>query len=234
MNGNIGFMTITPDQMIALNPLLILTFIAISQSVIFPICNLIGIRRPLQKMVAGMFLASIAFLMAGILDNYMYVHPANSVHMLWQIPQYAVLALGEVSILVPLLRKSSKKIKFSLQVLFAVTGIEFSYTESPAALKSIIQGCWQLTCAFGNIIVIIIEAMHIFGKGKDARYKEFYFFAGFIGIDLILFAILAHFYSSIPLEEKMRIQQAEDEGQAERNSKIADESTPMVQQPQPQ
>lgn len=54
-----------------------------------------------------------------------------------------------------------KKIKlyqplFNPQVMFSVTGLEFSFTQAPESMKSVIQGCWLLTVAFGNLIVVII------------------------------------------------------------------------------
>ena len=44
---------------------------------------------------------------------------ANDVHMLWQIPQYFLLTLGEI--------------------LISVTGLEFSYSQSPLFMKSVLQ-----------------------------------------------------------------------------------------------
>ena len=48
-----------------------------------------------------------------------------------------------------------------LQVMFSVTGLQFSYTQAPDSMKSVIQGCWQLTVAVGNIIVTIVVGMEI-------------------------------------------------------------------------
>ena len=46
--------------------------------------------------------------------------------------------------------------------MFLVTGLQFSYTQAPDSMKSVIQGCWQLTVAIGNIIVTIVV-----GKSLD-------------------------------------------------------------------
>jgi len=45
--------------------------------------------------------------------------------------------------------------------MFSVTGLQFSYTQAPDSMKSVIQGCWQLTVAVGNIIVTIVVGMEI-------------------------------------------------------------------------
>lgn len=44
--------------------------------------------------------------------------------------------------------------------MFSVTGLEFSFTQAPESMKSVIQGCWLLTVAFGNVIVVIITGKY--------------------------------------------------------------------------
>lgn len=62
MDGDLGFYTIKPDQMQVINPLLILVFIPLYEVVFYPLLNLIGIRRPLQKITLGGIFAGVAFL----------------------------------------------------------------------------------------------------------------------------------------------------------------------------
>lgn len=76
------------------------------------------------------------------LVNVVTVTDPNSMSMLWLIPQYVVITLGEV--------------------MFSVTGLEFSFTQAPESMKSVIQGCWMLTVAFGNLIVVIITGKFIY------------------------------------------------------------------------
>lgn len=95
---------------------------------------------------------------------------ANSLSILWLIPQYVVMTLGEV--------------------MFSVTGLEFSYSQAPSSMKSVIQGCFQLTVAFGNVIVVIIAEAKIF----DSQANEFFLFAGLMFVDMIIFSVLAYFY----------------------------------------
>lgn len=68
----------------------------------------------------------------------------NSMHMLWLIPQYVVLTMGEV--------------------MFSVTGLEFAFTQAPVSMKSLLQAAWLLTVAFGNLIVVIIAEAHFFKR----------------------------------------------------------------------
>lgn len=66
----------------------------------------------------------------------------NSISMLWIIPQFVVMTLGEV--------------------MYSVTGLEFSYSQSPESMKSVIQSAWQLTVGVGNLIVVIITGAKFF------------------------------------------------------------------------
>lgn len=71
----------------------------------------------------------------------------NSMHMLWLLPQYVIMTLGEV--------------------MYSVTGLAFSYAEAPVSMKSVLQSCWLLTVAFGNVIDIII----IGARGFSSQVK---------------------------------------------------------------
>lgn len=70
------------------------------------------------------------------------VSEANSISILWIIPQFVVMTLGEV--------------------MYSVTGLEFSYSQSPESMKSVIQSAWQLTVGVGNLLVVIITGLKFF------------------------------------------------------------------------
>uniref|UniRef100_A0A671XNP7 Solute carrier family 15 member 2 n=1 Tax=Sparus aurata TaxID=8175 RepID=A0A671XNP7_SPAAU len=108
---------------------------------------------------------------------------ANDVHIAWQIPQYALITMGEV--------------------LFSITGLEFSYSQAPANMKSVLQGGWLLTVAFGNVIVLIVAE----GAGLE-QWKEFLLFACLLLGVFIIFSIMAHFYTYVDPEQldKKRLQ----------------------------
>lgn len=68
MSGDLGFWTVKPDQMQVVNPLLILIFIPLYEVLFYPLLNLIGIRRPLQKLTLGGILAGVAFVVSAIVE----------------------------------------------------------------------------------------------------------------------------------------------------------------------
>uniref|UniRef100_A0A9J7ZB19 Solute carrier family 15 member 2 n=2 Tax=Cyprinus carpio TaxID=7962 RepID=A0A9J7ZB19_CYPCA len=97
---------------------------------------------------------------------------ANNIHITWQIPQYVFLTAGEV--------------------MFSITGLEFSYSQAPASMKSVLQAGWLMTVAFGNVIVLIVAE----GAGME-QWAEFLLFAGLLVAVSIIFSIMAYFYTYV-------------------------------------
>ncbi|XP_026332707.1 peptide transporter family 1 isoform X2 [Hyposmocoma kahamanoa] len=108
--------------------------------------------------------------------NPVMITPENSVHILWLVPQYIIITLGEV--------------------MFSVTGLEFSFTQAPASMKSVLQAMWLLTVAFGNLVVILVVEGHIL----NAQWKEFFLFAGLMAIDMLIFTSMTFRYKYVALK----------------------------------
>uniref|UniRef100_A0A182P1K6 Oligopeptide transporter 1 n=1 Tax=Anopheles epiroticus TaxID=199890 RepID=A0A182P1K6_9DIPT len=98
------------------------------------------------------------------------ITPSNSVHMLWLVPQYVVITAGEV--------------------MFSITGLEFSYSQAPESMKSVIQAFWLLTVAIGNMLVVFIAE----AKFVQSQSLEFFLFAALMFLDMGLFMVLAMGY----------------------------------------
>lgn len=96
MDGDLGFYVVKPDQMQFLNPLMILIFIPLFDYILYPVLNIFGVRRPLQKMTIGGVLAGVSFLISSFVQIKIDSQPQNSVSILWQVPQYAIMTFGEV------------------------------------------------------------------------------------------------------------------------------------------
>ncbi|XP_060047768.1 solute carrier family 15 member 1 [Erinaceus europaeus] len=101
----------------------------------------------------------------------------NSINMALQIPQYFLLTCGEV--------------------VFSVTGLEFSYSQAPSNMKSVLQAGWLLTVAVGNIIVLIVAGAGQFSE----QWAEYILFAALLLVVCIIFAIMARFYTYVNPEE---------------------------------
>ena len=94
----------------------------------------------------------------------------NRVHIMWLLPQYVVVTVGEI--------------------LFSITSMEFAYSQAPDSMKSVVQALWLWTTAFGNVIVIFVAAAGTF----DDRSSEFFMFACLMLVDMALFIALAYRY----------------------------------------
>lgn len=69
MDGQIGSFLMQPDQMQVVNPLLILAFIPLFEACIYPLFAKIRfIDTPLKKLTVGALLASLAFVVSGIVE----------------------------------------------------------------------------------------------------------------------------------------------------------------------
>ena len=94
----------------------------------------------------------------------------NGISLLWQLIQIFVMTIGEI--------------------LFSISGLAFAYSQAPVTMKSVLQSVWQMTVAFGNLIVVIIAE----AKFVDNQVYEYIIFAGLLGVATIIFGILAFFY----------------------------------------
>uniref|UniRef100_A0A3B5Q7A1 Solute carrier family 15 member 1 n=1 Tax=Xiphophorus maculatus TaxID=8083 RepID=A0A3B5Q7A1_XIPMA len=119
---------------------------------------------------------------------------ANSIHMAWQIPQYFLMTSGEV--------------------VFSVTGLEFSYSQAPSNMKAVLQAGWLLTVAVGNIIVLIVaEAATL-----PDQWAEYVLFAALLVLVCIIFAIMAYFYTYIdPVQIEADFANLEPEDEKKKN-----------------
>ncbi|XP_014274044.1 peptide transporter family 1 isoform X3 [Halyomorpha halys] len=139
--------------------------------------------------VNGKFIADIKLKQGGIyvlmlegnLDNMtsklLTVVKPNGMSMLWQIPQYVVIT--------------------SAEIMFSITGLEFSYSESPDSMKSVIMSLWLLTDSFGNIIVLIIAGF----KLANAAY-EMFLFSGLMSVVMLYFIYLACQYTYVDRSQR--------------------------------
>ncbi|XP_019731123.1 solute carrier family 15 member 2 [Hippocampus comes] len=122
---------------------------------------------------------------------------ANNVHVAWQIPQYVLITAGEV--------------------MFSITGLEFSYSQAPANMKSVLQAGWLLTVAFGNVIVLIIAE----GAGLE-QWKEFVLFAVLLLAVCGVFSVMAHFYTYVDAQHLDKMD-ANDHSGGQRSSSDDDD-----------
>ncbi|HEY6106462.1 MAG TPA: MFS transporter, partial [Anaeromyxobacteraceae bacterium] len=129
---------LSPAQLQALNPFLVLALIPLFTWVVFPFLERRGVAlSPLRKMTAGMFLTVLSFASAAVVQT--LLDAGRAPHALWQLPQYLLLTAGEV--------------------LVSVTGLEFSYTQAPRSMRSTIMSLWYFTVFLGNLLTAALTKL---------------------------------------------------------------------------
>lgn len=170
MNGDIGWYSIKADQMIVLNSLFALILIPMFESWFYALLSRVGIRTPLRRIVLGGILLAIAFIAAALVQ---LQAERNFISILWMIPQYLIMAAGEV--------------------LVYTANLNFSYTEAPQTMKSVMMSFMTLSVAGGCLIVTLISGVALF----DSQVYEFLFFAGILLLDVGFMAFLATRYEYV-------------------------------------
>ncbi|XP_037085394.1 solute carrier family 15 member 2-like isoform X2 [Pollicipes pollicipes] len=127
----------------------------------------------------------------------------NSMHMFWLIPQYFIITVGEV--------------------MFSITGLEFSFTQAPTNMKSVLQAAWLLTVSFGNLLDVVIVEL----KVSDKQSHEFLLFAALMFLDMLLFCFMAYRYKYVEDEEQERLEDEKPEPLGLSNTAYEDESTTL-------
>ncbi|XP_023221406.1 solute carrier family 15 member 1-like [Centruroides sculpturatus] len=96
------------------------------------------------------------------------VNSQISFSILLQVPQYFLMSIGEI--------------------MFSVTGASYFYCQAPKSMKSVIQALWMLTPTCGNLLVMIITEIKIFGK----QSYEFFLYAVLMAIAMLIFFIMMY------------------------------------------
>ncbi|VDK72968.1 unnamed protein product, partial [Onchocerca ochengi] len=130
--------------------------------------------------------AHVVYITEDIINLYTVVRP-NTVNILWQLPQFFVITVGEV--------------------LFSVTGLEFSYSQASPNMKSVLQAIWLMTVFLGNVIDMLISGSHIVAEPAT----EFFLYAFMMVIVIGLFIVLAirYDYSNYARDEDSQLKYIE-------------------------
>lgn len=99
---------------------------------------------------------------------------SNELSIAWMFPQYVVITMGEV--------------------MLSVTGLEFAYSQSTPAIKSVMQALWLMTVFLGNMLDAIISGSHFVSSAA----QEFFLYAGLMLLVMVFFIISATNYTYLP------------------------------------
>lgn len=175
MDGNVGIFTIKPDQISILNPTLVILLIPIFEYVLNPLFVEVGIKTHLQRATLGGVFAGLAFVISAFVETQI---ETRYIHMLWLLPQYLFITLGEI--------------------LLHVSLIEFCHIQAPESMKTVLQGFRMLTQAGGNIIVAVVAGARL----VESQVYEFLLFAGLMFVDMMVFGFLIRKYKYVKQSKK--------------------------------
>jgi POT family proton-dependent oligopeptide transporter len=173
-----------PAQMQLLNPLMVMILIPFNNLVLYPMLRRSGVEvTALRRMTTGIVFSALAWIVVG--GYQMVIDGGNPISLMWQILPYALLTFGEV--------------------LVSATGLEFAYSQAPAAMKGVIMSFWYLGTTVGNLWVLISNAAvrndAVMGSIARTGFSEaaflMFFFAGFALLAALAFGLYARRYREV-------------------------------------
>lgn len=174
MDKQVLGITILPSQMQAANPLLILMLVPLFSYVIYPLMQRVCPLTPLRKIGIGMFLTIAAFSVSALIEQ--NIQDGGTPNILWQVAAYAILTAAEVMI--------------------SITCLEFSYTQAPNSIKSIVMSVYLLSVSLGNFITAGVNAIiqNPDGTSKLPGASYYWFFTGMMAVAAVVFVAVAMRY----------------------------------------
>ena len=134
---NLHFMGIDwlESQVQAVNPILILLYIPLFTFLVYPLIHRFFPLTPLRKIGIGLFLVALAFGLITLIQS--WIDAGDRPSIVWQLLAYAIITAAEIMI--------------------SIVGLEFSYTQAPKNMKSMIMALYLLAVFVGNIFTAKIN-----------------------------------------------------------------------------
>jgi POT family proton-dependent oligopeptide transporter len=131
MDLSLAGLQLSPAQLQALDPLLVVALAAILASAVLPALARRGLApSPQRRVTAGMVATALSFAAAGIVQT--LLDSGHLPHALWQLPQHVLLAAGDV--------------------LVSLSALELVRTRAPRTMRGTIARLWLLTAVAGNLL----------------------------------------------------------------------------------
>ncbi|KAM7212937.1 oligopeptide transporter [Rhypophila decipiens] len=183
------------DSIKSLNPMSILIFTPLVESIIYPFLTRHKITiGPITTITIGFGILSVSQILAAVVQHIIYTSPPcynfplssscpgsdkgkipNQVSMFLQVPVYVTGGISEI---------------------FAVTtALEFAYNQSPASMRSVIQSYWLSTAGIGSLLILAFTPL-----AKDPYFVIMHAsLAGLMVVTTVAFRILFR-GSNVPMD----------------------------------
>ena len=176
------------SQIQAVNPLLVLLFIPLFGFVIYPAVGRVLDFTPLRRILVGFVLAIAAFAISahaqGLIDAESARLTAASLgpeaarwpSVVWQLAAYVVITAAEV--------------------LVSITCLEFSYTQAPPQMKSLVMSLYLLSVSLGNLFTALVNSVTKDAAGNSTLTGSAYywFFTGCMAVATVLLVPVVWLY----------------------------------------
>ncbi len=122
-------------QIGSVNPILVMVFIPLFNYVVFPALSKVMKVTALGKVACGFFLTAASFVVSALIEQ--WLAEGAKPNIVWQVVAYVILTAAEV--------------------LIYGTCLEFSYTQAPNRMKSLIMALFLSTVAIGNGFTALVN-----------------------------------------------------------------------------
>jgi proton-dependent oligopeptide transporter, POT family len=163
------------SQVQTVNPIFILIMLPVFSYWLYPFMEKLGIKlTPLRKIGAGLFVTAASFFIVAMIQTRIDAGARPSI--VWQIWAFVILTAGET--------------------LVSPTHLEFSYTQGPTKLKSLVMCTYLLAVSLGNVFT---SGVNFFIQNSDGTVKlqgaSYFMFFTYVMLGTgVLFAIVTPFY----------------------------------------
>jgi POT family proton-dependent oligopeptide transporter len=128
-----------PSQIQAINPVMIVILIPLLGWIVFPAMDKVWPLTPMRKIALGLFIMAGGFSIIAIAQG--LIDKGQTPSIAWQVIAYAIITTAEVMI--------------------SVTCLEFSYTQAPRKMKSIVMGVFLASVTVGNLITSFVTQVSV-------------------------------------------------------------------------
>lgn len=151
-NMDLHFAGITwlESQVQAINPILILVYIPLFTFFLYPAIHRFFPLTPLRKIGIGLFLVAASFALIALIQSWIDAGEKPSVG--WQLLAYLIITAAEVMI--------------------SIVGLEFSYTQSPKNLKSLVMAFYLLAVFVGNLFTAEINRFIQIPSASEIQWAD--------------------------------------------------------------
>jgi len=142
--------------------------------VIYPAVARVVEPTPLRRIGTGFVIAVGAYLINAQIE--VWIAAGETPNIVWQLLAYTILTAAEV--------------------LVSITALEFSYTQAPQALKSIVMALNLMSISLGNLFAALVNLLIVDDQGEAmlAGADYYLFFAGVMAATALVFAPVALLY----------------------------------------